>query len=42
VGLKVAALIAVALAYFRTGNFGSAVLAGLAGYALLLFLFQAF
>ena len=36
--LKLAALLPVALVYLKTRNFGSAVLAGLAVYALLYFL----
>jgi branched-subunit amino acid transport protein len=42
VGLKVAALVPVGLAYYLTRNFGTAVLAGLAGYGILLFLSHAF
>ena len=38
VGLKVVALLPVALAYLKTRNLGSAVLAGLAAYAALFFL----
>lgn len=40
VALKVAALIPVCLTYVKTRNLGTAVLSGLAGYAILHFLFQ--
>jgi branched-subunit amino acid transport protein len=36
--LKAAALVPVAVVYLKTGNFGSSVLAGLAGYGVLYFL----
>lgn len=42
VALKVTALLPVALVYLKTRNFGTAVLSGLAGYGVLLSLFQAF
>jgi branched-subunit amino acid transport protein len=42
VGLKVAALVPVGLLYYLTRNLGTAVLTGLAGYGILLFLSHSF